>query len=677
MSIDINNTLERRGILAVAERAKWSPQAITVKGQQYTGWQYPVLNAAGQPYDAPRWKNANGNGPRYFWPQSKPEKAKYYFLPGLRSAITRNNGLLYIATGEPDVLAYHAAGIDNVFCWLAAEVSVPDTIVSDLTTLGVKTVVYVPDRDDAGMRGAANLYKALKDSAIGYTFLQLPGPMGSKQDVNDLWLEAGQSAAVFFSMLWGCDELDAIDLHLYSREQAAPDVAMSNIRAKAEQWRDDWYKLIMGSMGPGQEEAGITRWRCPLPHRHKGGDKNPSFRFSTDQNPDHPWPVCSCGIQLESDPWGILAGALNLPSWQEYRREQAQKEGYEQTKHGLNRAPDGSPATGPRVVSNKEVYRDLSRELRGEVEPEGVPIEFPYTTLHHLGGFARWLWTGKAVGIGGISGGGKTMLLKCLMTVLLSRSYDVIWWGPEWSPAEYGVQDLQRLGGLSFDQINALRVIRALERGGLSRQEAVQQSGLALPGQASIDTTLQYLDRLIAQPGTMHIIPDGEMHIDDLVETVKVLAADLRREGRKVAAFAFDYVQLANMPGNRGWQWGEQVVGKVKAAVSPSAANLTAFLTVQSRKQDAERVREDGERLRMSAAQGLDEKFFNLYMTLTPDYSMGQQLDSMLITVAKNSMGALGEVRLSVSWPRLMVHDKTAQLVQIPLNQESEIGEDG
>jgi hypothetical protein len=44
-----------------------------------------------------------------------------------------------------------------------------------------------------------------------------------------------------------------------------------------------------------------------------------------------------------------------------------------------------------------------------------------------------------------------------------------------------------------------------------------------------------------------------------------------------------------------------------------------------------------------------------------------------LITVAKNSMGALGEVRLSVSWPRLMVHDKTAQLVQIPLNQEGTV----
>jgi len=665
MSIDINGILEARGILAAAERAGWQAHTLTLDGAAHPGWLYPIFNHAGAPYPQRRWKAADDQKPKYFWPQTQPEKSKYYFLPGLLSAIQQNNGQVYIASGEPDVLAYHAAGLPNVLSWFG-ETSLPPTLARDLSEhLKVTSVVYAPDRDDTGMRSAALLVAALERSDIGYQITALPADMGSKYDVNRLWIETHQDKARFFEAVWG-DEVDAADLALYRTQQGKTDEqAGASVQLELREWRDEWYASIMAAMGaPDKTVAGVGYWHCPL-RSHTGGDNNPSFRFTTHKNPDHPWPVCSCGIQHDRDAWDAVADALALDSWAEYKARKAAEHGVKYERKPVPNRPtpgaDQLQRPKPAYVTSKEMYRQLAAELRGEVKPQSFPVEFPYKVLHRFGGFAQYMWLGKLVGIGGISGGGKTILMRCMSAALEARGFDVLWWGPEFNPAEYAIQDLQRIGGFTFKQMNQLRIVSGLMESGATKEQAQASSGLALPTEAAVQQNLRLIDQLAALPGQTYFMTDMGMAVPDVMKLARDIAETARAEGRKPAALFFDYAQLANMRGARDWTWGERVVGAIKTGCAPSAANLVGFVSIQSRKDDAEKVREDNKTLTVAAAQGLDEKFFNLYLTFTPKYSEGQRLEKATIRVEKNSMGTTGEVSVPTNFARLAILDTEAQ----------------
>jgi len=662
--------LTRRGIADAATLAQWKPAQITANGATYDGWQYPVFRADGSAWDRPRWKNVNGSGPKYWWPKGKPESAKYYFLPGLRSAILKAKGVLYIAGGEPDVLAYHAAGIPNVLCWLAAEESVPDTLVSDLQYLGVSAVVYAPDRDGAGMRSAAKVYAALDDSGIAFMALALPYTVGSKKDVGDLWIDSRYDAINFRSRLHA-EQIDVLDLKLYAKQTAASgDKAQIDVEAKVKLWRNEWIALVTAALGAPAKTGKYSYWHCPLGTH---ADNDPSFRISADQNPDFPWPVCSCGIEYDKKAWETLADALNVESWADFKRRKAQESGVSLGTRPLSTAP-APDADTPLWADSRVAIRQMLQTIQGDTMPEGSPIAFPFSTLHSFGGFAHWLWTGKTIGIGGISGGGKTMFLKSLCQVLLLNGYDVIWWGPEWTPQEYAIQDLQRAGGLTFEQINSLMVVRALMRDAkragrdMTFEQAIAESGIAVPTQETIDQSVALLKRMLQYPGRMFYIPDMRMEVSKVMQTAKQMTEVLRGEGRKVAAFVFDYAQLANLPGKRDWTWGKRVIAEIKAGVAPSEANLIGMVGIQSRKSDSEAVRQKGERLTMDAAQGTDEHPFNLYLTLTPEFREdGSKYPHGVVSIEKNSTGNTGQVRLHVKWSRLLVVDEIAVPTTIDL----------
>jgi hypothetical protein len=658
---DIDNILKTRGILAVAESAGWKQATLSREGETYTGWEFPVYNAVGTPHPKPRWKNSNGNGPKYFWPQGQPERSKYYFLPGIRTAIQENHGTLFLASGEPDVLAYHAAGQTSTLCWMAGETSIPATLVADLMYLGVNHVFYAPDRDATGMRAAAKLIEALADSEITYYIAQLPGDLDSKSDVNQAWIDSEFDSNTFWGMLWE-HEIDPSELAMYSGMRGKSD---ADTRAKVEEeindWRNQWVKLLMDSMGaPHALESGKGRWRCPLPSHE---DKKPSFRWSDDKTPGFYWPMCSCGIQHAKDAPDQVAAALNAPSWAEFKAQKALDAGYAPRR---NKAPLRDPMTGtvvkpaPSFRKNHEVYGNLIQVLGENSMPQGIPVEFPYQVLHQFGGFARWLWTGKAVAVGGISGGGKTLLMRVLASALTTAGYDVAWWGPEWSPEEYAIQDLQRAGGMSFDAINSLMVVNAVaKQDGITIQEAMTKTGLSYPTEAERQKSIKILESLMAKPGSMYIIPDTAIPVDAAMKQVKAWADARRADGGKPVALFWDYLQLSNYPGGQDWKWGNKVAGAIKAGCSPSEANLTAFISTQSRKGDSERVRESNERLKVGAFQGLDESIFNLALTITPIYGeSGDKQPIAALSVEKNSMGETGMVAVDAIWNRLVILDK-------------------
>jgi hypothetical protein len=90
---------------------------------------------------------------------------------------------------------------------------------------------------------------------------------------------------------------------------------------------------------------------------------------------------------------------------------------------------------------------------------------------------------------------------------------------------------------------------------------------------------------------------------------------------------------------------------------------MVAFISSQSRKGDAQKVRQDGKLLTVDAAQGLDESLFNLWLTLTPGYLNGEKQDWAVLSVEKNSMGQQhGRVAVKARWDRLLIMDQLADV---------------
>lgn len=193
--------LKQRGILAAAHAMHWQ--------QDGNGWKYPVFSLSGEVLTH-RWKNGDSAAPagkKYLWKPNKPAGVQYYHAPDIRQAVAAAGGVLYIANGEPSVLAYHAAGIRNVLSWYG-ENSVPASLPADLLALDVCRVVYAPDNDDTGLNSAAKVRDLLAGSGIDFEAVSLAA-YPAKADFNDVWKLCDFDAPVARNTL---DALPALEL---------------------------------------------------------------------------------------------------------------------------------------------------------------------------------------------------------------------------------------------------------------------------------------------------------------------------------------------------------------------------------------------------------------------------------------------------------------------------------
>lgn len=661
-------SLADRGIADVAALAGW--EAYEHKGR--AGWRYPVFWSSGQRFGVHRWKAADGESPKYLWLPSKPDQARYYLLPGTLEEINQRAGVAFLAGGEPDVLAYHAAGVRNTFCWLDGEGSPPQTLASDLRLMGIDVLYYAPDRDYAGMISAHKILGLLEGSEINVVLWELPGEVGSRNDINTLWLDSECDPKQFAGALFGMPDLDPIVCHLYAQQRSADkQQARDIVDRQWEMWRNDWVKLVIDALGPHDLMEGTTkRWRCPMPGHE---DRHPSFTVTERQMRGFPWPMCTCGIQDYKDAWEQIAGALNVQSWQDFKRERAIEVGYQapSARRQLDQAPNAEPEPEeekPLWVGMHQAYDALAAELRGERKPEVIPVKFPMTVLHRFGGFAKWAWPCLLVAITGISGGGKTLLARILVVLAGRAGHDAIWWGPEWTPDQYAIQDLQRAEAMSMEQIAEFRVFNGLKAKHPdwedSRISATYDA--AIPNQIAIDRALVALEQL-KQGGEMVVIPWWK-EIDDVLAIAGAVVDTRRKAGRTVTWFVWDYAQLAIMHGKHDWTWSEQVIAKIKAFCAEK--QLVGIVNSQSRKGDADSVRAGNAHLSAGSAQGLSDAQFNLYLTLTPDVGEdGEFLDTAWIAVNKNSMGRKGKVHVPIDYAHLTVLDEVARPKKVNLSR--------
>lgn len=605
-----------------------------------------------------RHKFIDGEKPKIKWEGKLNGQPRYYSAGGLAQAIKQHDGTLYWLSGEPDVWTYHAVtGRMNATCTFG-EGSVPKTVAADLRALGVDTVVMYPDLDDAGMQAARKLYAALKGSGITLKVKQLPGEMGSKRDLNDVWKSVGADKQKFYAVTMAAVELGDDDL----RE---PDTALipADIGAQAAesaidfgQLFEDWIDEIVTHLGaPMIREGSVNRWHCPLPGHE---DKHPSFRISDGTTTR--MPMCSCNIQSRGsarEAWNEVAKAVGFIEWADYRNRKAPV--VNPWKAEPAPAPQNGASATPSIVSDmseyirtsEQVASDLMDLLTGDSIPEVDYIPFPLRSLHRFGGFAEVMSPGKLIYIVGVSGGGKTSLAEVMGGAMLRGGYDFVWFGPEWSPLEMGLRELQRAGGPPMLHMNKYAIWMQEEAKGVPKEN---RRGVPL-SDAQMSKAIGIVADMLSWPGTAHWMTEktNALELDALLDMMKAHVRQVRSEGRRVGAFFFDYLQRAKMRGRDSAFWSEEIVDKIKSACEE--VSVVGFVLIQPKKGDSKATR-DGEQLSQDSGQGISDQKCNLYLAVTPDFDSGKKFGT--VKIVKNSMGETGEVVLESDFSRLLWKDK-------------------
>lgn len=184
--------MSKRGI-SVAVGTKYGLMESTYDGRPSI--KYPTFGMGGG--QAHRHKFIDGQKPKYKWDGRTDQSLfKYYSAGGMKKAIEEAGGLLYWLSGEPDVWTWFETGNGyNATCCFG-EGSVPDSVADDLKVMGVKSVIMYPDLDKPGMEAAWKLRDRLVDSGIMFMAYRLPGDMGSKRDLNQIWQDIDRKSVV-------------------------------------------------------------------------------------------------------------------------------------------------------------------------------------------------------------------------------------------------------------------------------------------------------------------------------------------------------------------------------------------------------------------------------------------------------------------------------------------------
>jgi hypothetical protein len=273
------------------------------------GWDYPVHPGIKEK----RWKNFDSQGkPKYRWLPRQSDQVKFYDPDGkLKDYIHKADGVLWLASGEPDVWALWEGGIKNVTCTFNGESkNIPDWYVPELRCLVVKTVCTAPDRDQAGLTFARKLRAALEGSGITLVIHELPFAMGSKGDINRYLQQVGREA-----LHASLESLPAFDPGVpYSEPR--PTAKSSGI---SNELYERWCIEVV-------EAAARSAWNIREPNQKGYSHKPMRCPFHDDQHPSAVWNhtthglYChACGKEFSAKE---LAEVLGVPSWEEYKASQ-------------------------------------------------------------------------------------------------------------------------------------------------------------------------------------------------------------------------------------------------------------------------------------------------------------------------------------------------------------------
>ena len=631
------NLLARRGILGAAKQFGWHPDG--------PGWCYPIFDPDGKPIVEPepvwRWKAFDSDAElKYRWIPSGlgDRKPIYYLLPGTLDAIAIN-GQAILASGEPDVLAYRSAGAKNVLCWFG-ETQTPASLAVDLKSMGVTFVEFAPDRDTAGQNWAQHIVNALGDSGIGWRVYELPQPLGSKYDINKLWMDCRFDADRFWDAFVTCNEL-----------------VIKPVLLKPEN-----LPLIRDDKGerkfPAEFYAAIERGLGVTEYRPNGFSKNIKCPFHDDQHASAGWDrdkhILKCMVCHPNGEWAL---AKDVAAKLHIRPEDF----YEKKPITVRKAtPDAVSIGKPKLLYSWDEGTDrLLAQLDGDV-PIFEPLVIPFANIRALGGFAKRIKPGKVIAVVGDSGMGKTSLIETIVDAQRRAGFHGVEWGPEWTYDDYVQRGIQRTGGPSYEAIEDHKAYLSEEKRGVPETKRT--------GRRLTDAEMSFIrdkaEVMKAWPGKIMFIEKMNLPIELVIKNMQEAVDQFHANGRRISFAVLDYAQLVGSHGESENARLNHTLDLFKAFCVDRA--LVGIVGSQMTKVDG-RAAANGVKGSLHAMVSARSDVFNLVMVLTRAVDENGELSQVgNCRIVKNSMGRTADVPLYLNPERLCWYD--AKIERVPLN---------
>ncbi|MFA5377843.1 MAG: hypothetical protein WC455_18980, partial [Dehalococcoidia bacterium] len=589
---------EDRGVAEAARKAG----AVAHDRYGCYGLAYPVQSAK-----IPGQKRFKGTavaktGPKYAWiPDEAPERPHYYFVNGIKAAIADNNGLVYIASGEPDVWVYSAAGANNALCWFG-ELSVPETLVQDLMALGVIKAVYAFDRDKTGADSAKAVLSKLEGTGIELALLKLPGEDDSHYDINKLWIEVGFDVDKFWNRYRS--------LEVVNVEHEHQDIVWD---LEYETWCKD------------VEHQAVSAWNIDEQRHKQWSKRNFSSPLRSDSDPSARWNYENHGFKdfgtnefynthqvaeiLGADSWEqykarLLADRRDAPLLYRDTRPHTPSSKAKSVKHAslVDRAREEQDEI--RVVTSDEAMLTVLDWLDGNVPPD-EPILSPYPAMHSLEGMAQLWERRKLIYVIGAAGMGKTAFMETGADNLRKQGLSVIYWGPEWSPEEVQMKAIARYGGPSFHTQRRSHIWNKQKQRGIPENK---RYGRPLTDEEH-DKAYRIGCQIVLWPGKAWYIDKAKVSLEAVMNKVIQTANNVRALGQEPAVFFCDYLQKCKLPGVSG-KWDELEMKANVISYSCIEADLAGVIASQVGKNDSRQVRKNTQ-LDGNSAQGLSDQLCN------------------------------------------------------------------
>lgn len=626
--------LDQRFIAAPARRGGWIESGA--------GWLYPICDpftdrayrvaldaqpaypAAPEGYTAAkeggypvlRWKAFDSHAaPKYLWyPGGVVERPRYYCLPDLKRRIAAGGLAVYIASGEPDVLAYEAAGLPALSVGFG-EGQISSSLVADLTRLGAKMVVFAPDLDRAGAAWGSRLISILKDGDFFVDARTLPDSLGEKGDVNKLLISVNGDAQAFQAALDAAPAFLPNDAPPVLKTIPFPPGAASETAIPTAYFDDIARALgVVGYKGDGWSQS----IKCVLSD-HQHDDKTPAAGWHRD------WHVYHC-FKCHSENENVLAKdiapklGINLKDYLAPKTPAPPRASAPPKTPPPTNMPAAAPGAGPpRVVGWGDAAARARAYLTGDFGG-GMALPQPYSALARLGGLSSLLLRRKTLAVVADTGGGKTSFVESMVDYWRERGISGLWWGAEWSPEEYILRALQRLGGADVISLIKHNDYEKAARLGLPPD---QRPYAPLPVHV-LARTQQLLDKIASWDsagGSLLFLDQLSLGADTLIASAKEGMRMLKEAGKECSFVVFDYVQLI-----KGTAGDHAVMKDALADLKGFCVDndLHGVFTSQINKLASQEARKDGGGLHLDAMNNMRADSFNTVITLTPRMENGE-----------------------------------------------------
>lgn len=605
--------------------------------------------------------------PRFYNPKKKHllhgEMPPFYVYnyEKLQNAIVANNGIVHVTEGDRDTWTLLNVDVHNVVGVFGASVDIGQPQIQFLYNLGVHTVIFYPDNDNAGYSLAQSMKEAMTKANITLIIKQVPYIIGDYviKDVSDLWLyHNGYSDAFIETMSM------LVNMDVKTKRQIESDI-------KGDVFVSDLYEevenILFDGRGPDYSEEGWSRAVvCPFGN-HEHDNHHPASHWHRDK---HILNCFKCGTTyLSKDVARALK--INVSEYFDNSKEMKKQESdvlghLNANDMGLRFAPSitslvmatgANPyttmETGDFAVMLEDAVRNYHDRIEGRVLSRFPPIPFPIDALRDvdgLGGNMSMMQRPGMFAIYGASGGNKTTTITTIINSMLMQGYDGLVISPEWTPDDFAIRMVNQGGGMKTNEVLRLESYRHQ----LRQMKAVGVRADAVAYQ-DIERSVSYMEERIAltqtvinnyqssRRGKLMIFNQFGANIFEYIQMVSEGVRRMREAGRDPAFIVFDYLQLAKAPHGMASTWSvEDTVLYLKWMAY--RLGLVMFVTSQVRKDDTDTMNNEGY-LDDTSGMGVRSDQFNLVLTLNPRHTFqtnnGTLMKILHVRVVKNSTGGI------------------------------------